>query len=626
MWNGVWLLLLLLLASGAQAADLTDPDGVENFIDGMMAVQLRQYASPGAMVVVVKDDEVLLVKGYGWADKEERIPVDPITTMFRPGSNSKLFVWTAVMQLVEQDELDLDADINGYLDFALPDRLFDGRSAGAITMRHLMTHTAGFEDVMAEVFVERRSQLQPLGDYLRDIPARVFPAGEISVYSNYGTSLAAYIVERISGQPFDTYVDEHIFAPLEMNYSTFTQPLPAHLLPHMAKGYLYQGGQAVEAGFEWVLSYPAGSLASSAMDMATFMLAQLNGGAHGEARILDETTTAYMQQQHFSNHPAVPGMTLGFIEGERNDVRFLAHGGDTLQMHTGLWLLPEERLGIYVSYNGAATVMARMVLFEEFMDRYFPVERPLLEAPANLEQLAEPLLGTYNAARSNFSGQEAILRLLPAAVLTIDDEGFLTLSVMGKPRQFVPLEPDLWTSRDGQFRVAAAFNDEGQAQYLFMGDPMPLQRAPWYATLLVLGPLLIGGMLWFAFFFGHWLRRLFKARGRAEYLERWPLWLPMLGFSLLMGALVAIGAIMVLRTSPTYGMPLMFFDWPTTTFRVLAVISGGMAVFAVWQLIASFSSWVRRDYRFRDKVYYTISALWSCGLIWFLYYSNIFTW
>lgn len=623
---GMVLALCYATSAGVLAADLTDARQLESFFDGVMAVQLRQYASPGAMVAVVKDGEILLAKGYGWADKEERVPVDPVTTMFRPGSNSKLFVWTAVMQLVEQGLLDLDTDINEYLDFAMPDTLLDGRPAGPITMRHLMTHTAGFEDVMAEVFVERMSQLLPLGEYLRDIPARVFPAGSISVYSNYGSSLAGYIVERISGQTFDAYVDEHIFAPLGMNYSTFTQPLPAHLRPYMAKGYLYRGGEAEAADFEWLLSYPAGGLASSVQDMAVFMLAHLSGGTYNEGQILEADTAAYMHRQHFSNHPSIPGMTLGFIEGQRNDVRYLAHGGDTLQMHTGLWLFPEENLGIYVSYNGAATVMARVVLFEEFMDRYFPVERPLLDPVPDMEKLAQPLLGSYQAARSNFSGQETILRLLQSAPVALDDDGFLTTFVMGRPRQFVPIEPDLWSSRDGRFRLAAAFDDEGMAEYLFTGDPMPLMRAPWYGTLQFLGPLVIGGVLWFLLFLIHWLRRLFKHSGRAEYLERWPLWLPMWFFSLLTMALVAFGVVLVFRNSPTYGMPLMFFDWPTSTFRIMAVISGAMAVFALWQLIFSLRSWVRGGRRLRDKVYYTLSAFWSCGLVWFLYYSNFFTW
>ena len=143
----------------------------------------------GAVVAVVKDGQIVTERGYGYSDVENAKPVDPKLTLFRPGSVSKLFTWTAVMQLVEQGKIDLDADINKYLDFQIPPR--DGKP---ITMRNLMQHTAGFEEQVKDIISE-----DPNGPGFEELvkrwtPTRVFDAGTTPAYSNYGASLAGYIV------------------------------------------------------------------------------------------------------------------------------------------------------------------------------------------------------------------------------------------------------------------------------------------------------------------------------------------------------------------------------------------------------------------------------------------------
>ena len=212
---------------------------------------------PGAVVVVVKDGQILAQKGYGYADVDKRTPVDPATTLFRPGSVSKLVTWTAVMQLVEQGKLDLDADINKYLDFKVP-----GRDGKAITMRHIMTHTTGMEEIVRGLITSDTKDALALDAYLkRWVPTRIFAPGETPAYSNYATTLAGYIVQRVSGQPFDDYVDQHIFAPLDMKHSSFRQPLPASLQPLVSKGY--KSGTDKPQGYEIVNPSPAGNLAAS---------------------------------------------------------------------------------------------------------------------------------------------------------------------------------------------------------------------------------------------------------------------------------------------------------------------------------------------------------------------------
>src|SRR5690606_14333537 len=241
---------------------LTQADA-EAWLDGFMPYALASGDIAGAVVVVVKDGRVLLQKGYGYADIAERTPVDPADTLFRPGSISKLFTWTAVMQLVEQGKLDLDADVNQYLDFEIPAR--DGKPA---TLRQIMTHTAGFEEQIRALITAKDSEITPLGEALkRWVPERIHEPGTTPAYSNYATAVAGYIVERVSGESFDDYVERHIFQPLGMAHSSFRQPLPPELLAKMSKGYS-KASDGEPKDYEFISLAPAGSLASTGADMA----------------------------------------------------------------------------------------------------------------------------------------------------------------------------------------------------------------------------------------------------------------------------------------------------------------------------------------------------------------------
>ena len=215
----------------AQAApnvhELTAAD-VETFLDGIVPLQLDREDVAGATVAVVKDGKPLFTKGYGYADVKNKKPVGE-ETLFRPGSVSKLFTWTAVMQLVEQGKLDLGKDVNEYLDFKIPSAF-----GQPISLKNILTHTAGFEEQLKDLFTaDKRSP--NLGNFLKThIPQRIFAPGTTPAYSNYATMLAGYVVERVSGQPFNDYIHQNIFKPLGMTRSTFAQPLPPELAPLMS--------------------------------------------------------------------------------------------------------------------------------------------------------------------------------------------------------------------------------------------------------------------------------------------------------------------------------------------------------------------------------------------------------
>jgi len=250
---------------------LTQADA-DAWLDGFMPFTLKSNDIAGAVVVIVKDGQVLTQRGFGYADIAARKRVDPATTMFRAGSISKLFTWTSVMQLVEKGKIDLDADVNQYLDFKIPP--YEGKP---ITMRNLLTHTPGFEEAF-KGGIRFSGQVPPLEEVLkRMLPERVYAPGTTPAYSNYGAGLASYIVQRISGIPFEEYIERNIFVPLDMTHASFRQPLPAQLAPFMAQGYPKASEEAKP--YELISIPGAGSLAVSAADMAKFMISHLNQGA-----------------------------------------------------------------------------------------------------------------------------------------------------------------------------------------------------------------------------------------------------------------------------------------------------------------------------------------------------------
>ena len=241
----------------------TTVEEMEAFVDGFMNSQMKAGPVAGAAVVVVKDGQVFFQKGYGYEDAQKRVPVDPAQTLFRPGSVSKLFTWTSVMQLVEQGKLDLDADVNTYLkDFKVASTF-----PQPVKLRNIMTHTAGFEDgAVGYLFAGKVEDLLPLGKWVAaHEPTRVRPPttdfsdGTGASYSNWATALAGHIVEVVSGQSFDDYVAQHIFQPLGMERSTFGEPLPESLAPRMSGGYTFEAGAFKSHGFEFIhAAGPAG--------------------------------------------------------------------------------------------------------------------------------------------------------------------------------------------------------------------------------------------------------------------------------------------------------------------------------------------------------------------------------
>ncbi|MFI9489469.1 serine hydrolase domain-containing protein [Promicromonospora sp. NPDC052451] len=453
----------------AEAHTLDRPD-VEAWLDGLLPAALENAGIAGGVVTVVHDGEIVTTRGYGYADTGttggDPVPVDPERTLFRPGSVSKLFTATAAMQLVESGDLDLDTDVAEYLDFDVP-RNFDE----PMTLRHLLTHTAGFE--------ERIDGLIGTGDespVLRDAlatepPEQVFEPGTVPAYSNYGNALAGYIVERVSGVPFEEYVRRNVLEPAGMTSSTFEQPLPAGLRDQMSNGY--PSAADAPGGFEIVGTSPAGALSATAPDMARFMLAQL--GEPGAGTLLTPATRELMQspaldESTLGTLAGAPGMALGWFDESRNGHRIVGHGGDTNYFHSHLQIYPEERTGIFVSLNSTgaspyATLTLRESVLHGFTDRYFPADAAPAAGTVDKATAAEHAAlveGSYVASRGMHSTFLAMLDAFSVTQVTARQDGRLLFTpgpASAEPAVYEEVSPWVYREVGGQRTVAVRVED-----------------------------------------------------------------------------------------------------------------------------------------------------------------------
>lgn len=390
--------LALSVILSPHAAPAVAANDLQPFFDGLIPYAIGRGDIAGAGIVVVRDGKIVLAKGYGYANVAKRSPVIPDETLFRPGSVSKLFTWTAVMQLVQAGKLNLDTDVNTYLDFKIPPKF-----GKPITLRNLMTHTGGFEETARDLLVEQQSQLYPLRTYLIErMPGRIFPPGQVIAYSNYGASLAGYIVQRVSGEPYAQYIQRHIFEPLRMNHSTFVQPLPASLARLIANGYDVASSDN-PTPFEFVLPAPAGAASSTITDMAHFMIAYLNGGRYDGGTILSPATLGEMFTLQVPPAPGMNGFDLGFYQENRNGQAIVGHGGDTNVFHSDLHLIPKAHVGIFMSFNSSGKAggveKVRTSIFRAFLDRYFPYAPPAEATVASAKRDAARVAGWYQASR-----------------------------------------------------------------------------------------------------------------------------------------------------------------------------------------------------------------------------------
>jgi CubicO group peptidase (beta-lactamase class C family) len=455
-------------AAPDNAAPPMTSDDVAAFVDGIMSQRIERDDIAGGVMAIVKDGHVLFEKGYGYADVEKRLPVRPDQTLFGIGSISKTFTGTAVMQLVEKGSLDLDVDVQKYLDFDLRRNFPE-----PITLRRLLTHTAGFEENGKDAD-DPPDAITKLGEFLRTHQsAQIFHPGTRVAYSNYGVSLAGYIVEHVSGQPFAAYVAEHIYQPLDMAHSTFEAPLPADLAPLASKAY-WLASQSPQ--LEYRSSRPAGGMYSTADDMTRFMIAHLQNGQYSDRRILTEASAQAMHTIQWRGHPDAGGIGINFYQVAGNGRFVLAHGGDITCQHSYMWLIPSENLGVFVAFNSAGTDWTRLrgVIWQSLLDRYYPPAAGTLPTDATGLEEARSVAGTYLTTRRAQTTFLSITSYLGPTRVTANADASISVEGLnhynGTPRKFWPVGNLLFREADGSGHIVAFVTAPADGTQLMIVD------------------------------------------------------------------------------------------------------------------------------------------------------------
>ncbi len=616
--------LTLLLSGNALASEtiktnvapLFEKKELEAFVDDYFQKRMGELGIPGVAFAFIKDGKVELLKGFGISDTAKKTPVDPSQTVFKVGSVSKLFTTVAVLQLAERGYISLDSDVNKYLStFKIEDK-FDA----PVTVWNLLTHTAGFEDKLVGSASKAFDEVPPICKHLaREMPRRVMPPGKFYSYSNYGMSLAGCIVEQVTGKSFAEYVDEKVFSPLGMSNSSFA--FPQRLQQKLTKGYLKSNGQVEVSNFGFFNIYPAGSLISTASDMAKFMLAMLDE----KTKILKPETVKLMQTRQFGYAPEFPGSCLGFYEYYRSGVRSLVHGGAPPGFESRFFLVPEHNLGFFVSVNMSGTEITDKFA-DSFLEKFFPAKPPTpLPAPPDGFD-ARKFAGVYRFNRFNWTTFEKLLAYNTEVKVTANPDNTLTITfpptVDTKPENVAYAGDNLFRSADGQSYFLFGQDERGNIKYLFNNVNSAFKLSPFetssfnisllLASLLILLSVLLAWPL-------HWLwRKIKKMRTPMTLSEKVAQVMAyMVAFVNL--AFIALSALLIVPKTMDFAYGVPSYASFVLTLPVLSVVlTISLPFFAVMAV-------KDRYWNAAGRVFYCIAAIAALSLVWFYWYWNILT-
>jgi CubicO group peptidase (beta-lactamase class C family) len=567
---------------------------------------------------VVHDGRIVFNKGYGSANLETKKAVDPARTLFRIGSISKTFTAIALMQLVEQGKLGLDADINTYL------KAFKVTSpfGKPITLRHLLTHTAGFQESSAQIFFEQPETLPTLEQSLKDLPKLARPPGVAPMYSNHGIAIAGYIVQIVSGEPYAQYIQAHILRPLGMTHTTAVQPLPANLAPDAASGYdAGDPKNPLVKPFELVSISPAGAISASGSDMARYMQMLLNGGELGGRRIVKASSLEAMLAPQFRLAPGALGIGFVFWRELFGGQLTFAHGGDTQWFHSEMRLFPQQKLGIFVSVNSTGGNL-RGELGSALKKAYFKAPIPRLEGEVNPQALQGISGAAYRNLRleeNTFTKLQGLLQMHPKSVgngqleiqgsvipgqnVTLVQTAPLVYRIAKSPNQSQVGNDGFSFSQDGRYMVQES-------------DPSAYERVPPLENdalqlgLLAFGLLSSLGVIAGAIFRG--IRGYVRRVRKLEPVTRKPRWTGVLAFSsAAVFILVPVCAVIGLAQFMALGkaQPILY---------VSATLSIVATLLTLGLLATSVQAWRMNWWNTFTRVRYTLLTLACVGMLFFL--------
>jgi CubicO group peptidase (beta-lactamase class C family) len=642
-----------------EVPDITNLTQVEDFLDYIMPVLLSELDTMGGVVSIVKDDSLFISKGYGFSDIGKERQVDPNSTLFRIGSVSKLFTWTGIMQLVEQEILDLNTDINEYLNaFQVPETFPE-----PITLKHLLTHTAGFEETYTPI-ISDSNVYSTLEEELRNkLPPRVRSPGIMTSYSNFGTALAGFIIEETTGIKYEEFIEENIFKVLDMNRSSFDQPLPLNLTEEagVPTGFYYDHNQFHEGFFEYINIIPAGGMSTTANDMANFMIANLNNGTFRENQILQKNTVQEMQSEQFTTHIQFPGMCYGFYEIPHDYLRIIGHGGDIVLYHSLMALIPEENLGIFISFNSIDSIPAPPIFLNNLLYRFFPPsEKEPITPLEGYENRVKDYTGFYESTRNPYSTVDKIVHAQYGnEPYEISSNSNGTLNAFGII--FIEIEPLLFQDTSGYgLYIAFIEDDEGKISHFYVNDSpvVAFEKLAWYDS----NTFQLGFFIFISSIFGlsiiYWLGKgiwgiikerkerkalktsklqinqkeiaksdiqisdVFKEKNKPKITSSLPYWLVFAEILINVIFMLLLFPNLMTRFNPGFDfeagisniliMPIFF---------IIMVI--GTFIYAVIGWLESKNEKSKRKWTLWDQIHYSIIVIAGIGWIWFLNYWNL---
>ena len=481
------LILCSFFSSGNKlcSQNTDDPTSdLKTWIDAQFTAGLDSFNIAGATIVLMQGDSVLHLNGYGVADIASNTPVNCNTSMFGVAYVSKTFVATAIMQLVEDGKIALDRDVNNYLtSFQLEYNFND-----SITVRHLLTHTAGLEDRNIGTAVHNEEDVIPLAHFLKTRMAQqIRPAGVAVTYSNHGYALLGLIVEEVSGLPFHAYIKQRILNPLEMNSSGFKRQ--DELKENYVTSYLQKGEQLMPYPPNFQLYYPAASLSTTASDMGHYLSMFLNNGHFKGNQVLDSTTVVQMHETAFKHYEKSEiGKLLGFAESRWNGVRLVKHDGGLQGFASELTLVPEKNIGFFLCVNSSSMPEGKSRIFinqftHNLLSRLIPdsiIEKETAKVSPRMGSVDEPLekfTGTYRWTRHAYTTFDKLSILLFGYEIEVAANDN-TLEIVEWNDQMVPISDLTFHSKYDRY-VAFGRDTKGEISYFFVDD-YSYNKLKWY--------------------------------------------------------------------------------------------------------------------------------------------------
>ena len=613
----VSLVLLLFLISTnisyARANNISfEKEELETFIDSLFLEGIENNRFPGGVFILVKDGEIFFKKGYGYAHLRDKKAVDPDNTIFRVESVSKVFTGTAAMQMVERGRLELDQDVNNYLSHDLK---LEYKFDQPITLHHLLTHTAGFDDTDLNMYTTKYSEIVPLKDFVKNkMPRQISAPGDYIRYSNHGIALVGYLVEKRSGLSFNKYMEKNIFDPLNMEGSSFGRPIHPD---ELAMGYIYQGDSFKEGRISYHHYAPAGGLTTTGVDMAKFMIAHLNGGQFKNKSILKEATIREMQKRQMAQHQSLPGICYTFFEDILHNKRVIKHGGDNRVYGASsmLFMIPEDNIGFFLSVNSIAPDFYDQVI-NKFMAHYYPAEgNKNAVKDKTFSNKLDKFAGNYRVNRYSHDDFLKLTSLFQIKVEVANDR-YLAISTPTDKTQWEQVGPLLFKEIDSKKYISFDQNSSGQIKHMFWGGATNFEKVKWYETTTIQIGLLIFFIVIFLAGFIVWVLKFLKNRkkGQIKIDQFIAFFISLLNLTFLVLFFLALlnpGVQFKVTTGlPTFLKIVLLIPWLTILITPILIY------YVVVHLKNGVGS-------FRERVYYLVTTFGAILFIPYLIYWNL---